>query len=654
MPLEQADGHEATPRQTEASRLSNVGEAQLRALFDVMPQLGWTAQPDGFIDFYNRGWYAYTGTNFEAMKGWGWKSVHHPEMLQPVTERWLESLRTGAHFEMEFPLRRHDGSFRWFLTRVQPMRAEDGSILRWVGINTDIHERREAGAQSGENYRLLVESIQDYAILTVDPAGRVLTWNRGAESIKGYSADEVVGQHLSRFYLPEDIAAGKPTLQLETAARDGRCVDEGWRLRKDGSRLWASDIINALRAHDGSLRGFVKATHDETVRKLAVDATEERRRVEEERVALFELSTDLIGIAGIDGHFKRLNPSWTKTLGWSNEELTSKPWLSFVHPEDFSGTVAAGASLAKGHTVSSFQNRYRCKSGEYAWLDWRCVPSLDHALFYAIARDVTEERRARAEQENTQQKLIVADRMISVGTLAAGVAHEINNPLAYVMANLNVAIEEVHALSGGSPSGRIKELEEMVGDALEGATRVAKIVRSLKTFSRSDHEQRAVVDIHPTLELAINMAFNEIRHRARLVKDFGVTPLIEADEARLGQVFINLLVNAAQAIPEGNAQGNEVRITTSTDPTGNLVVEVRDTGPGIPLEIRGRLYQPFFTTKPVGVGTGLGLSVCHNIVTSMGGDLSVLSELGKGATFRVVLPPSTPQKLPVAAPALQP
>ena len=133
-----------------------------------------------------------------------------------------------------------------------------------------------------------------------------------------------------------------------------------------------------------------------------------------------------------------------------------------------------------------------------------------------------------------------------------------------------------------------------------------------------------------------------------------MTPLIEADEARLGQVFINLLVNAAQAIPEGNAQGNEVRITTSTDPTGNLVVEVRDTGPGIPLEIRGRLYEPFFTTKPVGVGTGLGLSVCHNIVTSMGGDLSVLSELGKGATFRVVLPPSTPQKLPVAAPALQP
>jgi CheY-like chemotaxis protein len=184
----------------------------------------------------------------------------------------------------------------------------------------------------------------------------------------------------------------------------------------------------------------------------------------------------------------------------------------------------------------------------------------------------------------------------------------------------------------------MKEVEDMAVEAREGAERVRKIVRGLKTFSRADEERRVVMDVKSALELAVNMAFNEMRHRARLVKDYGPVPLVDADEARLGQVFINLLINAAQTIPEGDVAANEIRIVTSTDTTGRAVVEVKDTGPGIPAAVLGRIFDPFFTTKPVGIGTGLGLSICHSIVTGMGGEIAVVSELGRGTTFRVTLP----------------
>ncbi|HEX7719019.1 MAG TPA: ATP-binding protein, partial [Woeseiaceae bacterium] len=147
-----------------------------------------------------------------------------------------------------------------------------------------------------------------------------------------------------------------------------------------------------------------------------------------------------------------------------------------------------------------------------------------------------------------------------------------------------------------------------------------------------------VIEVIPLLELSVNMTINEFRHRARLVKEFGAIPRVDADEARLGQVFINLLVNAAQALPEGDSATHEIRLVTSTDAQGRAVIEVSDTGAGIPADVVERIFDPFFTTKPVGVGTGLGLSICHTIITGMGGQIAVDSNVGRGTTFRVTLP----------------
>ena len=240
------------------------------------------------------------------------------------------------------------------------------------------------------------------------------------------------------------------------------------------------------------------------------------------------------------------------------------------------------------------------------------------------------------EREQLQTRLVFAG-MASVGTLAAGIAHEINNPLSYVMANLDLIAEEIRVISGGSPSGRMRELEDMINEAREGSERVRKIVRGLKTFSRADEDRRVPLDVRRILDLSINMAFTDIRHRARLVKDYADVPLVEADEARLGQVFINLLVNAGQSIQEGQADKNEIRIVTRVD-AGRVLIEVHDTGAGIAREAMSRIFDPFFTTKAVGAGTGLGLSICHGIVVALGGEIRVESEVGKGSTFRVLLP----------------
>ena len=355
---------------------------------------------------------------------------------------------------------------------------------------------------------------------------------------------------------------------------------------------------------------------------------------------VFEMALDLLCVAGFDGYLKRVNPAWTRTLGWTAEELLARPSIELVHPDDRDGVLAARRRLADGAPLVGLVNRYRCKDGSYRWLEWRSVAHVDRGVVYAAARDVTEQRAAErayreAREANAalQRQVVLADRLASVGTLAAGVAHEINNPLAYVAANLELLDEQLAA--AGAPDG----WRELVGEARHGAERIRTIVRNLGAFSRAGEERRAPLDLRPVLERAIELTSNQIRHRARLVTDFAPTPRVLGDEARLGQVFLDLLVNAAQAIEEGGGEANEIRVVTATDAAGRAVVEVHDTGPGLPDDVRDRVFDPFFTTKPIGVGTGLGLSACHGIITALGGEITIANRAGGGAVVQVVLPP---------------
>jgi PAS domain S-box-containing protein len=279
--------------------------------------------------------------------------------------------------------------------------------------------------------------------------------------------------------------------------------------------------------------------------------------------------------------------------------------------------------------------------GKWLSVSGRPLRAADGTITGAVAvmRDVTKEKLA-------QEQLMISDRMASVGMLAAGVAHEINNPLAAALLNLELANEALASDAGGDPAERERDVRDSLADARSAVARVREIVNDLRIFARQEEDSAERADVREALESSLRMAFNEIRHRARVVRDYGPVPIIRGSEARLGQVFLNLIVNAAQAIPEGKIHENVIRVATRTDAEGRAVIEVTDSGVGIRPEDLPNLFTPFFTTKPPGIGTGLGLAICQRIIAQMGGAIEVQSELGKGTTFRVILPPSDPPEEP--------
>ena len=346
-------------------------------------------------------------------------------------------------------------------------------------------------------------------------------------------------------------------------------------------------------------------------------------------------------VVAMDGTIVHANRALLARTGYVAADLVGRgSQLLFPSGCPLADLRAVRAALTQGHNWTGDAS-FLCKDGKIFRHGVTVAPVRDSggALTHAVAlcQDLTERRQAQA-------RLLLTDRMVSIGTLAAGVAHEINNPLAFLLANLAFAAEKLGALAPGDPA--LSDVSAAIGEAREGAERVRDIVRDLKTFSRGDDDARAPVDLERVMESSIKLAWNAIRHRARLVRQYGRVPRVEAEEARLGQVFLNLILNAVQAIPEGAVQENEIRVATRVGQDGRVVAEVQDSGEGISDSDRQRLFEPFFTTKPVGVGTGLGLYICHHIVEALGGEIEIESVRGKGSLFRVMLPAASVQPQP--------
>jgi PAS domain S-box-containing protein len=339
------------------------------------------------------------------------------------------------------------------------------------------------------------------------------------------------------------------------------------------------------------------------------------------------------------------NESFQRMVGRRQEELVGRPPGSLLggepEPEtrERMDTALREGGYFRGEVVLAHGDGSRVHS------ELQMSPVRDaHGRvthFVSIHRDIT------AQKQLLQAKLVAAERIAAVGTLAAGVGHEINNPLAYLVLNLEGAVQSLSRGSEGLGEG-LARLES----AREGAERIRIIVRDLKVFSRQEGEERVALDIHSVVAPALRMAAHAVRPRARLVREFGDPPPVLGNEARLGQVMLNLLVNALQAIPEGDPERHEVRVRTGRDDTGRALVEVSDTGCGMPPSVLARIFDPFFTTKTSGEGTGLGLPICQQIVQAHGGELRVHSEEGKGSVFTVLLP-ATQGEVPGVAPEPQ-
>jgi PAS domain S-box-containing protein len=340
------------------------------------------------------------------------------------------------------------------------------------------------------------------------------------------------------------------------------------------------------------------------------------------------------------------SPVFLALLQCDTKELmkhsTAAALEAFVHPEDLAALLRDVPDvLTTTAPVAPREMRLVRKSGEVVPMELARLPVTFDGQPCAlnILRDLTERKQLEG-------RLVLADRMASLGMLAGMIAHDINNPLAYVLANLHTLESDVLPRLK-LPAGEQEEVRALVGDAQVGASRAREIVQQFRIFSSGAGQARLEpLEVHAVLESALRLAGNELRHRARLVRDYTEPLTVRANEGQLGQVFVNLLVNAAQAIPEGAVERNEVRIVTRPAGT-HVVVEVHDTGSGIPADRLERVFEPFFTTKPQGVGTGLGLSICRDIVTSFGGRLELESRVGQGSVFRVIL--AAEAALPVAA-----
>lgn len=339
----------------------------------------------------------------------------------------------------------------------------------------------------------------------------------------------------------------------------------------------------------------------------------------------------------VDGSITLANPEALRILGLSYDELTDRYTQDFETETIFEDGSPCSVeqypvtqALLTGQPQRDVTIGVRKPDGELSWAVFNAIPVIgrdsgDVTGAVVTFIDITERKR-------TEAQLIAADRLASLGTLAAGVAHEVNNPLTYLLFKLQ-KLRRRFAIDNADA-----ELRLDADLALEGAERIRSIVEDLGSFARADGEHTGPADVVSVMELALKMVANEMRYRARLVRDYQDVPAVLANESRLGQVFVNLLINAVQAIAEGDVAHNEIGVATRRLDDGRVCIEVRDTGHGIPAEMLTQVFEPFVTTKARGKGTGLGLHICHNIVTSMHGELLVDSEVGEGTVFKVILP----------------
>ncbi|MCL1464971.1 PAS domain-containing sensor histidine kinase [Argonema galeatum] len=517
-----------------------------------------------------------------------------------------------------------DGAYKWLLWNAT-LSQEEQLIYVVARDITASKQEKEALQESEERYRLLVESVKDYAIYMLDPDGYVISWNPGAQRMKQYRANEIIGKHFSCFYPSEEVERGKPEEELRVAATEGRFEDEGLRLRKDGSRFWVNAIVTALRDKNGQLRGFTKVTRDITDRKLAQEALQKahdelEKRVQERTAELTEsnaLLIEEIGVRKLTETALRQSKSrlkdQTKQLEEALHELHSTQ-AQLIQNEKMSslGQLVAGIAHEINNPVSFIYG------------------NLDHASRYV--QDLLQ--LLRLYQQNYPQSTPEIDQAVEA------------IDLDFLMA----------------------DIAKLFSSMKLGSKRIQQIVLSLRNFARHDESEMKFVNIHEGIDSTLSLLQNRLKTTdgypgIQVIQAYGDLPLVECYPGLLNQVFMNLLTNAIDVLEthqdapvitistdvrhgegvSGMERGHRTwqsRTNNERSPMNQFaLIRIADNGPGMTEEVRRKLFDPFFTTKSVGRGMGLGLSICYQIVVEKhGGQLTCISEPGQGAELLIEIP----------------
>ena len=491
-----------------------------------------------------------------------------------------------------------------------------------------------------ERFRLLVEAITDYAVFMLDADGIVTTWNAGARRFKGYAADEIIGQHFSVFYTDEDKAAGLPRRALATAATTGRFEHEGWRVRKDGTRIWVHVLIDPIRNDRGEIIGYAKVTRDLTVRMVA--QSELRKSEERFRILVQGIKDYAIFMLDPTGVIANWNSGAQHVKGYAEDEIVGAHFSIFYTPDDHAAGLpdrAIATAEREGRFVGEGW-RVR-KDGTRFWADVviDAIRDKDGELigFAKITRDVTERRNAQIALEEARQKLVQAQKMEMLGQLTGGIAHDFNNLLAVVLGNLDLARRRLDDRD---------RLLKLIENSIEAGRRGASLTQRMLAFARRQDLRTEPIDVPKLVRDMAALLEGSIGPRIHVVTQFPLTlrpALVDANQLELA--LLNLVVNARDALPEGGTitiGATEETITAKS--AGDLEhgdyirLSVTDTGEGMDPDTLARAVEPFFTTKGVGAGSGLGLSMVHGFADQSRGRLLLESEIGKGTRAELWLP----------------
>lgn len=489
--------------------------------------------------------------------------------------------------------------------------------------------------ESERSFRLLVEGVSDYAIFMLDPTGTVTSWNTGAERIKGYKASEIIGQHFSRFYSPEDRAAGMPDRSLETARRNGKFEAEGWRVRKDGSKFFASVVIDSIYEH-GELIGFAKITRDITERQKAQAALAESES--QFRMLLSGVVDYALYMLDPNGIVTNWNIGGQRIKGYAPEEIIGQHFSRFYTPADkAAGRPARALKLATDHGRYEEEGWRVRKDGTFFWASVVIdrITASDGTLlgFAKITRDITERHEAQQKLERVQRQLAESQKFDALGQLTGGIAHDFNNLLMIISGHLHT----LKRLAGDNPKA-IRAVQ-----AIETASqRGAALTNQLLTFARRQRVNPQAIDlaerIHSVREVLDTGLGSSVHLNVEIEQD--IWP-VTVDVTEFETALINLLINARDAMPNGGTvlvSAKNVQLNEDNHKGDYVAISVEDSGVGIPQDVITKVFDPFFTTKAVGKGTGLGLSQVHGFAHQAGGTVTLQSELGQGTRFTILLP----------------
>jgi len=556
----------------------------------------------------------------------------HPEDRESTLAQ-LQKLTTNldtVSFENRY--RCQDGAYKWLLWNAAL--CHDQQLI--YAVARDITQRKQAEQALKENeerFRLIVENVKDYAIYMLDTSGRIVSWNQGAQSLNGYRAEEMVGQHFSRVYVQAEIQAGKPEEVLDIAARVGKFEGEMWRSRKDGTRFWAHVVVTALRNETGELRGFVTVTRNRTERKQAEEALKQ---------AYDDLETR------VEARTAELQAANTLLKQEINERKRTE--------------VALRQSKArlKNQAVELEQALLDLQNTQAQLIQTEKMSSLGQ-MIAGVAHEINNP--VSFIYGNIEHASFYIESLMRL--LQLYIKH-------YPQPDIEIqeTIEEIDL------DFVLADIPNLISSMKMGAERIRQIVLSLRNFSRYDQSEMKAVNIHEGIDSTLLILQNRLKAKAdspaiQVIKEYGDLPLVECYAGQLNQVFMNLISNAVDALEERQeeAKNHLVYRNNSSEPARKPCIWIRtemktdelaeenasaskvririiDNGPGMTEEVCQKLFDPFFTTKPVGKGTGLGLSISYQIVVeNHGGQLTCVSEVGKETEFVIEIPLHQPQPL---------